>query len=226
MKKQIVDERVKQESHRLLAKNFRGAALLLAILLAVKAVGLLLGLPWYALLPEAAGLFCGAVVWLVWMCARGLWGAADERISRERERCLSISWTVMHCAALVLSTVMMLFDRENSTVYVLTGLAMTLIMYRCMGQMTSEGLYSAQRDQKTWPRVLRVTAVTLMLCPVMMWTMGLIRQRTYPLWMYILLEGIMLAACLLGGVLAQVMAKQSCANAEKQLAEAEGTDEE
>ena len=186
------------------------------ILVLTLAAGMLLGLPWHVLLPEACGLLCGGMVWGIWMSVRGLWGAADERIAGERQVCLSTSWTVMHCAALIVSTVMMLFDRENSTVYVLTGLAMTLIMYCCMGRMTSKGLYSAQKGQKTWQRVLCVTAVTLALCPVMMWTMG----------MYILLEGVMLAACLLGGVLAQFMAKQSSVNAEKQLAEAEGADEE
>ena len=39
MNRQIVDERVKQESHRVMAKNFRITMLLLALLLAGKAVG-------------------------------------------------------------------------------------------------------------------------------------------------------------------------------------------
>ncbi len=226
MRNGIADERVMQESHRVLAKNFRSAVWMLVLLLVVKAVGVLIDLPWYVLLPEAAGLVCGTAVWLVWMCIRGLWGAADERISSERERCMSTSWTVAHCTALLASAALMLFDRENSTVYMLTALAMTLIMYCTMSRMANKGLYVARSGQKTWPWVLRITAVTLVLCPVMMGMMGKIRQETYSLWMYILLEGIILAACLLGGVLAQSMMKRSNANAEKQLEEAEESDEE
>lgn len=226
MSSRLADERLVQESHHVMAKNFRSAVWLLVLLLVIKAMGMLIDLPWYVLLPEAAGLVCGTAVWLVWMCARSLWGAADERISSERERCLSTSWTVMHCTALLASVALMLFDRENSTVHMLTGLAMTLIMYCTMSRMANKGLYAARSGRKTWLRVLCITAATLLLCPVMLWTMGMIRQQTYPLWMYILLEGIMLAACLLGGVLAQFMAKQSSVNAEKQLAEAEGADEE
>lgn len=224
--KKIVDERVQQESHRVMAKNFRSAAGLLVLLLVVKAAGMLLGLPWYVLLPEACGLLCGMGVWAVWMSVRGLWGEADERVARERETCMSVSWTVLHCTALLVCTALMFVDQDNNLFYVLTTLAMTLIMYTTMGRMTKGGLYAAPQGKKIWPRVLCVTGIALVQAPVMMWLLGVIRQETYPTWMYILVEGIMLVSCLLGGVLASTMVKRSNANAEKQLKAAEGSDEE
>ena len=224
--KKIVDERVRQESYGMMAKNFRSAMLLLALLLAVKAVGVLIGLTWYALLPEACGLLCGTAVWCIWMCVRGLWGAADERIAGERQVCLSISWTVTHCVALLVCTVMMFVDRHNSMAYMLTVLAMTLIMYCTMGRMTQKGVLGSGIRGSVWQRVACIAGMTLVLAPVMLWLMSKMRQQTYELWMYILVEAIMLVCCVLGGVLAQTMTKRSAANAEAQLKAAEGSDEE
>lgn len=224
--KKIADERVVQESHGVMAKNFRTAMLLLALLLVVKAVGVLIGLPWHALLPEACGLLCGGVVWGIWKSVRGLWGTADERIAAERQVCLSTSWTVTHCVALLVCTVMMFLDRDNSMAYMLTALAMTLIMYCTMGRMTQKGVYGAGNRGSVWQRVALIAGITLVLAPAMLWLMGKMRQQTYEWWMYILVEAIMLGSCVLGGVLAQRMAKRSAANAEEQLKAAEDADEE
>ena len=224
--KKIADERVVQESHGVMAKNFRTAMLLQALLLAVKAVGMLLGLPWYALLPEASGLLCGGLVWGVWMTARGLWGTADERIAGERQVCLSTSWTVTHCVTLLVCTVMMFVDQHNSMAYMLTALAMTLIMYCTMGRMTQKGVYGSGTRGSVWQRVACIAGFTLVMAPVMLWLMGKMRQQTYDMWMYILVEAIMLGSCVLGGVLAKSMAKRSAANAEEQLKAAEVADEE
>lgn len=222
----IVDERVVQGTRSVMAKNFRGTMLMLAGLLGLKTIGLLFGLAWHVLLPEACGIFGGAAVWAVWMSVRGLWGETDERVLSEREACLSSAWTVAHCVALLVCTNLMIMDRANQIFYVLTGLAMTLIMYATMGRMTQRGLYTGKQGRTPWLRLLCVTCIALVTAPVLMWLMGTVRQETYPTWMYILVEAIMLVSCLLGGMLANAMIKKSNANAEKQLAESEDTDEE
>lgn len=219
------DERVRQESSRITAGNFRLAMLLLAVLLIVKTACLISGLPWYTLLPEAAGLLAGGVTCLAWMTVRGLWGVVDERVAGERARCLSTSWTVMHCVALLTATALLLADHSHSMLYVLTMLGMTLLLYLTMGRMTRGGIYGGQR-RGVWMRLLPIVAAVLILAPGMMALMGMLRQQTYPVWAYVLLEGILLAACLLGGVLAQTMTKQSGRNAQEQLRKAEESDEE
>ena len=220
------DERVMQESHAVMAKNFRTAVLLLAVLLAVKAAGMLAGLPWQGLLPEAAGLLAGGAVCVVWTALRGLWGAADERIAGERARCLSASWTVMHCTALLTATALLFVVRDFSWLFVVTMLAMLLLQYLTMGRMTRRGLYGDGRQGGIWPRVIMITAAVLLLAPGMMWLMGRLRGQTFGAWVYAVLEVILLGACLLGGVLAQEMARRSGRNADRQLQEAEGSDEE
>ena len=210
----------------MMAKNFRMAMLLLAALLAVKAVCLMAGLPWYALLPEAAGLLAGGATCVAWMTLRGLWGAEDERIAGERAHCLSTSWTVTHCVALLTATALLFMTRDISWLLVLTMLAMTLLLYLTMGRMTRRGLYGDSRQGRSWPRVLMLTAAVLLLAPGMMWLMGTLRQQTFSPWVYAVLEVILLGACLLGGVLAQEMTKRSGRHADAQLQEAEGSDEE
>lgn len=226
MNRQIVDERVKQESHRVMAKNFRVTMMLLALLLLTKTVGVVCGLPWYVLLPEACGLISGVAVWGVWMSVRGLWGQADERIASEKEVCLSTSWTVVHCVALLVCTVLLMLGKGNGTVNSLTALALTVIMFITMGRLTRGGLMGERDGSTVWKRVLPVTAGVLALTPALMWLMCTLRQVTCTLWMYVLVEVVMLISCLLGGLLATSMRKQSAANAEKQLEEAEGADEE
>jgi len=223
--KHMIDERVQQESDGILAKNFRMAMLLLAVLLVVKAACLLAGLPWYALLPEAAGLLTGGVICMAWMSLRGLWGPADERIASERAKCLSTAWTAAHCAALLVSTALLLLDRDRSMLYVLTMLAMTLILYMTIGRMTRSGLYSGQRGS-IWMRLMPVMAAVLIIAPVMMALLSRLRQQTYSVWVYVALEGILLASCLLGGVLAQAMTKRSERRAQERLEQAEDMDEE
>lgn len=225
-KKPVMDERVREESARILAKNFRMAVLLLAALLAVKAAGMLAGLPWYALLPEAAGIICGGMTCVIWLTARSLWGAADERIAGERARCLSASWTVMHCTALLTATALLFVVRDFSWLFVVTMLAMMLLQYLTMGRMTRRGLYGDGRCGGIWPRMLMITAAVLVLAPGMMWLMGRLRGQNFGAWVYAVLEVILLGACLLGGVLAQEMTRRSGRNADAQLQEAEESDEE
>ena len=220
------DERLTQESHAVMAKNFRTALLLLAALLVVKAAGTLAGLPWYGLLPEAAGLMCGGMTCVIWLTVRGLWGAADERVAAERVRCLSTSWTVMHCVALLTAAALLFTTRDISWLLVLTMLAMTLLQYLTMGRMTRRGLYGDGRRGGIWPRVLAITAAVLLLAPGMMWLMGTLRGQNFSLWVYAALEVILLGSCLLGGLLAQEMTRRSGRNADAQLQEAEESDEE
>lgn len=222
----IADERVTQESTGVMAKNFRAGVLLLAALLAVKAAGVLAGLPWYALLPEAAGLLCGGMTCVIWLTARGLRGATDERIAAERARCLSASWTVLHCVALLTATALLFATRDIAWLLLLTMLAMTLLQYLTMGRMTRRGLYGEGRRGGIWTRVLIITVAVLLLAPGMMWIMGTLRQQTFSPWVYAVLEAILLGACLLGGVLAQEMSRRSGRNADAQLLEAEESDEE
>ena len=92
--------------------------------------------------------------------------------------------------------------------------------------MTQKGVYGAGNRGSVWQRVALIAGITLVLAPVMLWLMGTLRQQTYEWWMYILVEAIMLGSCMLGGVLAQTMAKRSAANAEVQMKAAEDTDEE
>lgn len=224
-KMQAADERVVQESHRIGAKNLRMALLLTALLLA-KAAGMLTGLPWHALLPEAAGILCGGLTCMVWMTLRGLWGAVDERVEAERVVCLSISWTLVHCAALMTATGLLFVDRENSMLYALTMLAMALVQYVTMGRMTKGGLYAESRPHSVWKRLLPVTAAVLLMGPAMLAVMGLIHQETYPAWVYAVVEGILLMSCLLGGLLAKVLMKRSGQHAEEQLSAAERNDDE
>lgn len=224
-KKHMPDERVQQESDGILAKNFRMAMLLLTALLVVKAACLLAGLPWYVLLPEAAGLLTGGAICVAWMSLCGLWGPADERIASERAKCLSTAWTAAHCVALLASTVLLLLDRDHSMLYVLTMLAMTLIQYLTLGRMTRSGLYSDRRGS-VWMRLIPVMAAVLIIAPGLMALLGRLRQQTYTVWVYAALEGILLASCLLGGVLAQEMTKRSERRAQEQLNQAEGSDEE
>ena len=225
MKATMHDERITQESTRIMSENFRFAMLLLAVLLLLKAGCLLAGLPWYLLLPEASGLLTGGMVCIVWMTVRGLWGLADERISGERAQCLSTSWTAAHCAALLTATVLLLADDSHSMLYVLTMLAMTLLQYLTMGRMTRGGLFSRPRSS-VWRRLLPIMAAVMILSPGGLALMGKLRAQTYPVWVYVVLEGILLAACLLGGVLAQAMVKQSERNTQEQLRQAEESDEE
>lgn len=223
-KKHMLDERIQQESDGILAKNFRMAILLLAALLAVKAACLLAGLPWYVLLPEAAGLIISGAICVAWMTLRGLWGAVDERIVGERAKCQSTAWTAAHCVALLASAALLLLDRDHSMPYVLTMLAMTLIQYMTMGRMTRSGLYSG-RSGSVWMRLLPVMAAVMIIAPAMMALLGRLRQQTYSVWVYVALEGILLASCLLGGVLSQEMTKRSERRAQEQLKQAEKSNE-
>lgn len=225
-KMQAADERVVQESHRIGAKNLRMALLLLTALLLAKAAGMLAGLPWHALLPEAAGILCGGATCAVWMTLRGLWGAVDERVEAERAVCLSISWTLVHCAALLTATGLLFVDRENSMLYALTMLAMALVQYVTMGRMTKGGLYAESRPHSVWKRLLPVTAAVLLMGPAMLAVMGLIHQETYPAWVYAAVEGILLMSCLLGGLLAKALMKRSGQHAEEQLSAAERNEDE
>ena len=224
--KKMIDERVQQESHGVMAKNFRITMVLLAVLLAAKAVSLLLGLPWHVLLPEIAGLGCGGVTWLIWMSLRGLWGQADERVTAERAVCLSISWTVTYCVAVLVCAAVMFVDQHNNLAYGLTSLAMTLILYVNMGRMTQKGLYNANVQGSVWQRMACIMGLLLVLSPVLLWLMGQVRNQTYELWVYIAVEVIMVVSCVLGGVLAKSLTRRSSANAEEQLKAAEGSDEE
>lgn len=224
--KPMMDERVQQESAAILAKNYLMAMLLLGLLMLAKAAGLLMGLPWYALAPEAAGLLTGGMVCAAWMTARGLWGAVDERVAVERARCLSASWTAAHCAALLTATALLILDHGSAWLYALTMLAMALVQYMTLGRMTRGGLYAGSPRGRVWKRALLLTAAVLLIAPGMMWAMGMLRHQTYPAWAYAALEAILLAACLLGAVLADRMTARSGREAEKALAAAEETDEE
>lgn len=219
------DERLVQESHAVMAKNFRMAMLLLGALLLAKVVGMLAGLPWYAGAPEAAGLLSGGMTCVIWLTLRGLWGASDERVDAERARCLSASATVAHCAALLTATALLFLDGERAWLYTLTMLAMMLIQYVTMGRMTRAGLYGGQKTSVV-KRLIPITAAVLIAAPVMLWAMGTLRHQTFPAWAYVLLEGILLASGLLGGLLAGTMTKRSGENARAQLEQAEGSDEE
>lgn len=219
------DERLVQESHAVMAKNFRMAMLLLGALLLAKAAGMLAGLPWYAWAPEAAGLLSGGITCSIWLTLRGLWGASDERVDAERARCLSASSTVAHCTALLTATALLFLDGERTWLYTLTMLAMTLIQYLTMGRMTRAGLYGGQKASIA-RRLIPITAAVLIAAPVMMWATGVLRHQTFPAWVYALLEGILLASCLLGGLLVGTMTKRSGENARAQLEQAEGSDEE
>lgn len=225
-KKHAPDERVMQESHRIGAKNLRMAMLLLTLLLLGKALGTLAGLPWHVLLPEAAGILGGGATFAVWMTLRGLWGAKDERVEAERAVCMNVSWTIVHCAALLTATALLLADQENSLLYALTMLAMALVQYVTMGRMTKDGLYAENRPGGVWKRLLPVTAAVLLMGPAMIAVMGLIHQETYPAWVYVAVEGILLLSCLLGGLLAKAMIKRSTRNAEEQLHAAERNEDE
>lgn len=223
--KPAMDERVEQETHRVMAKSFRNAMLLLTLLLLLKAAGTLAGLPWYGLLPEMAGLLAGGATCVAWMTLRGLWGVADERIAGERAQCLSTSWTAAHCSTLLTATALLLADHSHSMLYVLTMLAMTLIQYLTMGRMTRGGLYGGQRSS-VWMRLLPIMAAVMIIAPGMMALLGTLRQRTFSVWVYVALEAILLASCLLGGALAQAMTKRSERSAQERLNQAEESDEE
>ena len=222
----VADERVTQESHAVMAKNFHIGMLLLLLLLLVKAVAMLAGSTWHVLLPEAAGLLVGGVVCAAWMTIRRLWGRPDERIAAERAICLSTSWTVMHCVALLTATALLIIDGDSSLLYVLTMLAMTLIQYLTMGRMTRRGLYGSDAPDGVWKRLLPVLLAVLAVAPLMMWGMGLLRRQTYPGWAYAAVELILLGACLLGGLLAKRLTVRSAAQAEAQLRALEESDEE
>ena len=222
----VADERVTQESHAIMAKNFRVGVLLLLLLLLVKAVTILAGSPWHTLLPEAAGLLVGGVVCVAWMTIRRLWGRPDERIAAERAICLSTSWTAMHCVALLTATALLIMDDDRSLLYVLTMLAMMLIQYLTMGRMTRRGLYGSNSPDGVWKRLLPVLMAVLVIAPAMLWGMGLLRRQTYPVWAYVVVELILLGACLLGGLLAKRLTLRSATQAESQLRALEESDEE
>ena len=218
----VADERVTQESHAVMAKNFRIGMLLLLLLLLVKTVAILAGASWHVLLPEAAGLLVGGLVCVAWMTIRRLWGRPDERIAAERAICLSTSWTATHCAALLTATALLIMDDDRSLLYVLTMLAMTLIQYLTMGQMTRRGLYGGQAPDGVWKRLLPVMLAVRIIAPLMMWGMGLLRRQTYPGWAYAAVELILLGACLL----AKRLTIRSAAQVESQLRALEESDEE
>lgn len=209
-----------------MAKNFRIGMLLLLLLLLVKAAAVLAGSSWHVLLPEVCGIICGGMVCMVWLTICRLWGRPDERITGEREICLSTSWTVTHCVALLTATALLILDGDRSLLYVLTMLAMTLIQYLTMGRMTRRGLYGSHAPEGVWKRLLPVMLAVLIIAPLMLWGMGLLRRQTYPGWAYAAVELILLGACLLGGLLAKRLTARSAAQAESQLRALEESDEE
>lgn len=139
----IRDERVEQETVRILAQNYWTSVIVLMVLLGLKIVWAVTGGAWIAVLPESATLVAGIVSLLAQRTKRGLWGPEDERTAAESTEALRTAWQHMVEVLIACILVMILLgvDRDAYQVTVLFNAVVFGLQDR---RLVKRGVYHQQ----------------------------------------------------------------------------------
>lgn len=139
----VVDERVSQETTRIMAQNFWTGVIVLLVLLAIKVVQAVTGGAWIAVLPESVTLVTGVVSLLVQRTRRGLWGPKDERTAAESVEVLHNAWRHMVAVlcACILVMILMGVDKDTYQVTILFNVVVVSLQER---RLVKAGVFHQQ----------------------------------------------------------------------------------
>lgn len=181
----VADERVTQETTKIMAQNFWTETIALAALLAVKIVMAVRGDAWIGLLPELVTLAVGFVSLLIQWTKRGLWGAKDERTRGEAVAALYMAWRHMVAVLCGSLFVMIVMGVEKEACY-LTILVDGLVFGLQERRMVKAGIYHEQGEQTTGKSVAKEIVSIGVFGLVAVPLGSLLKGEMAPWWVFVL----------------------------------------
>lgn len=181
----VVDERVEQETARIMAKNFWTGAIVLAVLLAVKIVMAVRGTAWVCVLPESAALAAGFIALLIQWTKRGLWGPKDERTLGESIAALRTAWQAMVGALCCVILVMIPLDVDKDA-YQLTILFNVVVFGLQERRMVKAGVFHQQGENITRKSAVKMIAGVGVFGVAAVAISSLLKGEMAPWWAFVL----------------------------------------